>query len=783
MRFSLRRWLALSTLALGVAVAGCGQPVREDRSINWSHEGGAVAFEHGAEGVFVAGKDGGKPVRIFQPGPEVITTSAPLWSPTGRRALFTTARDANAPPAAAIALPGREQDPAGNVHFQRAVVYTCWLYEEGKADAKPSPLFEAPCDHVGYVAANLAVRWHPKGDRIEYLREVGPGQHAVWEYELDSNRSRQVFPHTAQALLFDWTPDGQHFVCVLAGAAAAKDGIWIGQPGGTAWWHVPHSEARALGELPSLLEELRATRPAWTADGGRCAFASSEPGAKPNEPARHTLWRADRADRTTTLLAEGKEPFRDLHWAPDGVRLGVLRETGTLQLVEGGGKTTGPVNRRPVRRFAGWDATGDHLAYVIAEPTTLAAGPLWSFLLMPDPLARDAVYLTDGAGKGAGKEVFSGMRLTFPQWSPKEDKLSLWCTFSPACRSWLSLLLGWGLRPGDPAAIFDAKTGRMDWLAVNPREQVQVGHYYLLKQQYTEALRWYAEAERAEGAKAQGADAPRSAELLASLRNSTGGSGVRLFEYQALSRLGRTQEAEARLKQFRDTFLSSLTAEPAPVEDPNLQALRRLLLPGGVLSPLVRDLYAAEVFLSLDAAADAEGFFRRELDATAGHAERLSAALVLSQVLLLEKKHRDYARLATETLAPLLVRFSPPPAVGKEAETAEADTLLHVAGVLALMPLFAPDFLAGLPADEAGKLAPRWQTLRDKATSDHGRYVSDLVLRALYQRLGREAERAAAAERVRTNPAGTTLGFALGEDIGKSIEELRQQIQALLQRL
>ena len=30
---------------------GCGQPVREDRSINWSQEGKAVGFQHGQEGV------------------------------------------------------------------------------------------------------------------------------------------------------------------------------------------------------------------------------------------------------------------------------------------------------------------------------------------------------------------------------------------------------------------------------------------------------------------------------------------------------------------------------------------------------------------------------------------------------------------------------------------------------------------------------------------------------------------------------------------------------------
>jgi hypothetical protein len=67
--------------------------------------------------------------------------------------------------------------------------------------------------------------------------------------------------------------------------------------------------------------------------------------------------------------------------------------------------------------------------------------------------------VADGAGREPGSEVFSGMRVTFPQWSPTEDKLSLWVTFNPPHRSFVSMLLGWGLRPGDPAAVFDLKTG------------------------------------------------------------------------------------------------------------------------------------------------------------------------------------------------------------------------------------------------------------------------------------------------------------------------------------
>src|SRR5262245_64829487 len=58
----------------------------------------------------VAGEEGGPPRKIFQPGPDVLATSTPLWSPDGRRLLFTTARDRSGRPA----QPAAADDPDGN---------------------------------------------------------------------------------------------------------------------------------------------------------------------------------------------------------------------------------------------------------------------------------------------------------------------------------------------------------------------------------------------------------------------------------------------------------------------------------------------------------------------------------------------------------------------------------------------------------------------------------------------------------------------------------------------
>ena len=159
------------------------------------------------------------------------------------------------------------------------VNYTCWLRDDAEGEP-PVKLFEAKCDHVGYVAANLAVRWHPQGDRILYLNSVSSGRHALFAYDLKTKASRKVFPHEAAALVFDWSPDGKHLACVLgtAGAGgtagAVRDGLWSGQPDAdpAAWWHVPGSKEPGQSGLESLIEQLRATRPAWTADGQSFAF-------------------------------------------------------------------------------------------------------------------------------------------------------------------------------------------------------------------------------------------------------------------------------------------------------------------------------------------------------------------------------------------------------------------------------------------------------------------------------------------------------------------------------
>jgi hypothetical protein len=771
--------------------AGC-QPVREDRTITWSAQGDAVGFQHGREGVFVADRAGGGLLKIFQPGDEVLATSPPLWAPSGGRLIFATARATSSGTTVRRQDRG-EPDPAGRVYLQQPVVYTCWLREEARDGESPKPaaLFEAACDHVGYVAANLAVRWHPRGDRVLYVKQVDPGRHGLFEYDLATRASRQVFPQTAAALTFEWAPDGEHFVCVLGNGQRdpATDGIWIGRPGAGDWWHVPDSAALAEGPLPSLLEDLRATQPAWTPDGSRFAFVSCTAPPSRAQPIRHFLCLGNLVSHEVTVAAAAGEPFRDLHWAPDGNLLGVVQggEVGSLRLLPEGGELSEPINRRPVRHFAGWERGGGHLAYVVPDRVPLTDGPTWAFLLVADPLARDAVLVADGHGAGPGKEVLSGMRVTFPHWSPKEDRLSLWATFSPTYRSVLSQLLfnlRFGVRRGDPAAVFDPATGRLGWMPVDVYEKAQVGHYYLLKRDYAEARRWYEQAEEGQPA-AEAEPAPLDLANLGEMLNPRDSS---FFEYYCLTKLGRHAEAEERLARFRMTYLRLPDKDVGPLLDTKVGEhtlgwwLRDLLGPEKLPGALLRDLYMAEVFLSVDAAEDGERFFRRSLDAAPSDGTRLSSALVLAQFLLLEKKHAAYADLAAGTIAPLLFRAQQRINAAKPATEATPQALADLgtvyAGGLVLLPLAAPEFLAGLPQDRVRALLARWQALAPEARDEVSRLEIDLGLLAIYERLGLEKERRAVAERLEK---GRTFEQTVpgSRNVSDLIEQLRKGLPGL----
>jgi hypothetical protein len=768
MGFTLRR--VLLPLVVSVLLAGCGSVVREDRTITFAQDGQQFAFQHGRDGVFLAETEGAAPTKIFQPDEDVIAVSTPSWSPIDKRLIFTTAKRVGKDQNGRGGLPA-EQDAAGDYHAGGPALYTCWLFSEPKPGQPLNvPLFTARCGHSGYVAANLAVRWHPDGQRLLYIEENG-GRHGLFEYDLQTKTSRQVFPHEALDLIFDWAPDNRHLVCVLGGIAPTTEfeGIWIGLPGEDKWWHVPDSATPSDGVGSGLLSRSREARPIWTPDSNHFVFITSHKDEDPvagkvaaNPAPERRLYKLHVGaldTRTVETWTRTDKALRDLHWRPDGARLGFVcgDETGVFHLIDPTDKSERAIGGADVCHFLGWDAAGEQLAFVARQP--LPQDPLksWAFLLLPDVRARNLVRVAPDSDPAKTRSIFSGLQVTFPHWSHKEPKLSMWATFRPPYRSWLSHLLelngdtqdplrGLTLRPGDPALVLDPTTGERSWKAINAHEQTQIGHYHLLHREYAEAWQWYEQA--AAGAADAEDHSPQQF-----VQRFVQGHDALFFHAYCLDKLGRDKDAQTIRRHFDATFLPDLPAAPKAPAPGQLAAFGAAdLQPTKEQLLHWRDLYCAEVFLSLDAVEDGERFFRDALKAADADADRLSKALILTQFLLLRNKHEEYANLATDTVLPLLLRtWKPRPQTG--APQQQANLVLAYSDGLSLVPLFAPAFLAQLSDRQVRELVPRWEKLRPTAEDDLKRLGIDLFLEAAARRLGQHEAQQAAGQRIAYNPA------------------------------
>lgn len=758
---TMRRRLSLITLTgwlvLPFLMGGCSEQVREDRTITFSDNGKAAGFQHGAEGVFVTNSQTGALEKVFQPDEYTLATSTPLWAPDNKRMLFTTAverqTDPDAPPPGPVAAIPWDIAPEGRAFLKQPIRYTCWLRTE-TADvdtSKPVALFEADCLHTGYVAANLAVRWHPDGQKVLYVKQVDEHHHGVYEFDIDSRASRRVFPHAASAVIFDYSPDGKYLVCLAAAneEPPSRHGMWISETDGANWWRVPQT---AIGEdqdgLVSI-EKLRAARPAWSRQAAQFAFITSSTPAE--NQTEYVLYLGNAESREVRPLLTDSDQLAQLHWAPDGKRMGIVtgEQSPSLQFVALDGTRSMPINVRPVRKFAGWNAAGDQLAYVAPEAFSRTLDDsYWAMVFFPQPLARDVIYVAPGNGSATGDAVFSGMRVTFPHWSPTEEKLSVWFTYTPTYRSLLSEFLRWGLQQGDPAAIFDIETGDIEWMTVNAAEKVQVGHYHLLQKDYDAALKWYEQA-----AAELPPEIPPESESM--FRPFVGLQNFAFFHYYCLDKLGRTEEAAAKLADFERTFFpppAEISATATPEEQQVVADQNQWLDAQTPMPRLLRNLYIAEVFLSLEAAAEAETFFRAALETAPHENAQLADAIVLSQILLVRQKTAEYADFATNTLAPLVKQTFHFEQYGPAAEDRALMLLPEHLAVTSLVPMFSTEFVAGLTTEQVGTLVPRWETLREQSDHDTAKLGCDLFLKAAYQRLDRPADQRRVEQDLAKNP-------------------------------
>ena len=741
----------------------------------WSATGDSVGFQHGRDGLWVWDTETDQSQQIYQPPDDVLSTSSPLWSPDGQRLVFLTAMrhsDDTAPPLGQGA--DWDANPEGRMFHQVPVDYDCWTCRRGEDRrlSEPVRLFRARCLHSGLIAANLAVRWHPSGNRLFYLNRKSAKTHQVFEFDLASGDSHLAYPFEAEVLLVDWSPTGERVACVVQNANdPMANGVWIGSPDEKDWWQVPYPLPTLGGENVDVLARTQDFRPVWSRGGKRFAFAGPAISEGPTKDQNTSvLYVGDVKSQTVRELYRQEGSIHDVHWGPDGQRLGYLlhatlpqnRPFSPLQgavvdvllIQELSDSEPRPATLHPVRSFAGWNASGTSLAYTVPNPAWPNAEMPWAFLLMPRAGARDRMMIADASGKQAEREVFSGMRATFLNWSPSSDELSLWGTFTPS-HDLLPFGGSGGLRPGDPAALLDTQTGALQWMPIHAREQVQIGHYNLLKQNYAEALRWYEKAEKAFSEQVQ-------AELVAPADWDRDPRRFEFFHYCCLKQLGKHEAAKRKLFEFfQKTESPPPQPEPGPQRDRPVNPER-----SGEEQIILRQLYMAQVFLSLNAIKSGVTFFeqfsemlprlvpKRDLAD-----ERFGSQLALAQLLLNAKRYDDYAALATTVLVPSLLQ--------KDLSATDARTIVEIgsifpavsAGGFCLLPLMADEFVQELSPETLAQILPAWEEYRNRTNSQVARLWIDRFLALSLERLGHLKEAGAARRRYDANPQKAKYDF------------------------
>jgi hypothetical protein len=204
--------------------------------------------------------------------------------------------------------------------------------------------------------------------------------------------------------------------------------------------------------------------------------------------------------------------------------------------------------------------------------------------------------------------------------------------------------------------------------------------------------------------------------------------------------------------------------------------LQELFAPDGLTVALIQDLYIAEACLSVDAPEEAEFTFRRRMAEDQPDAARLSAAITLAQLFLLERLHDDYLNLAVDALIPLLHKsWHPGQATPTPWPTFDAQGILVLAGGLTLLPLATDEFLAEVDETRVARLAELLERLRPQASDDLAGGGIDVVLSAAYQRLNDPERVSAAKSRIGGNPVAA--GWAPAGDLSHQIADLRCELR------
>jgi hypothetical protein len=126
-------------------------------------------------------------------------------------------------------------------------------------------------------------------------------------------------------------------------------------------------------------------------------------------------------------------------------------------------------------------------------------------------------------------------------------------------------------------------------------------------------------------------------------------------------------------------------------------------------------------------------------------------------------------------LLPALLEALP---AGTGAQNNPANWLNEIASLFALFPLARPEFANHIAVATVERHLSAWEKARANRPDDRISLCQDLVLRMLYQRLGRDADRKNADTRLAANPQRSAVlgNEPLDASLDRWIVEWRRQL-------
>ena len=563
----------------------------EDRSILFSPDDRAIAYHHRGA-IYIARTQGDQHRRIFARSSGSIV-STPHWAP-GQRAVVFAVSDLKKDPESALLTYELWSWPAPE---------EIWTSESSGAKGDsvelpvkwtprtPRKLLSAHCRAEMQIKADALFAWHPDGNRVLFLDTDASGLQRVFSFDVNTHERHLTAPIGAASLAFSISPQGDRLH--LAAADAEQTTLWVGSIGADegSWENIESTPGprrvpalvvkdalTAGGEV--LLYDLRPRLGIWSPDSQWLAHtrlpadaATATAGAEPRAEFELVMTAVAKDEPPRSAAVSGDQT-RDLHWRPGGRKLALLSDKNLLVLDPQSGAVTELSGVLGVERFMGWSDPGDHMAYLIMAEDFVGTSALlptghevrWA------PADRHNLMVAQADGT-LPENRFGLMNISAAQWGNKTAKLSFWATYLPT----VSLLL-----LGDPAAVLDLETDAIRWYPTDIAEYAHVGHYYLLNDQFEEAVAQYSDAL----GKITDRDENRVLE-----------SRIRLWRGIARHASGDESGAALDLNFVRDNTVPDNVDVGAPVW--NATVLRNLVADRDVLSTM---LSMGQVQLALDEA-------------------------------------------------------------------------------------------------------------------------------------------------------------------------------------